>query len=193
MKSVPTLRTARFVLRAFREDDVPALAALHADPDVMRYLRPNGVAEPLPRQAWDYMTLQLGHWLLRGYGKWAMADAATDELIGRVGYFDAPYDWPGLELGWTISRRLWGQGYASEAARLALDWGFETLGNNEIISAIHPQNVRSIRVAERLGEKPVRDYMMAGDIYRIYAISREEWRQRNAHFVVKRGAKFTGQ
>lgn len=180
MKTIPTLRFARFILRAFREDDVPALTDLHADPQVMRYLRPNGVVETRPRQAWDYMATQLGHWLLKGYGKWAMADAVTDGLIGRVGYFDAPYEWPGLELGWTISRQLWGQGYASQAARLALDWGFETLGIDEIISAIHPHNTRSIRVAERLGEIPVRDYMMGGDSYRIYAISREEWRLRTS-------------
>lgn len=177
---IPALTAGRFVLRAFREDDVPALTALHADPEVMRYLRPNGVAEPNPRQAWDYLAQQMGHWLLKGYGKWAMADAATDELIGRVGYFDAPYEWPGLELGWTISRKLWGQGYAGEAAHLALNWGFENLESNEIISAIHPNNERSIRVAERLGEKPVREYTMAGDAYRIYAITREEWRRRSA-------------
>ena len=177
---IPTLTADRFVLRAFREDDVTALAALHADPEVMRYLRPNGAPEPNPRQAWDYMAVQMGHWLLKGYGKWAMADRATDELIGRVGYFDAPYEWPGLELGWTVSRRLWGQGYAGEAARLALDWGFETLETDEIVSAIHPKNERSIRVAERLGEKPVRDYIMAGDAYRIYAITRAEWHRRTA-------------
>lgn len=180
MTTIPTLATARFVLRAFREDDVPALTALHADPEVMRYLRPNGKAEPNPRQAWDFMAIQMGHWALKGYGKWAMADAATDELIGRVGYFDAPYEWPGLELGWTIARRLWGQGYAGEAARLALDWGFRTLDTDEIVSAIDPGNERSIRVAERLGEKLVRDYVMAGDAYRIYAITREEWRRRTA-------------
>jgi RimJ/RimL family protein N-acetyltransferase len=173
--TIPTLTADRFILRAFREDDVPALTALHSDAEVMRYLRPGGVPETSPRKAWDYMAVQMGHWLLKGYGKWAMADARTDELIGRVGYFDAPYEWPGLELGWTISRHLWGQGYAGEAARMALNWGFETLDRDEIISAINPKNAPSIRVAERLGEKPVREYVMGGDTYRIYGITRDEW------------------
>src|SRR6185503_698927 len=107
--NIPMLTADRFVLRAFRESDVPALMALHSDPDVMRYLRPNGEVETRPRQAWGYIAEVMGHWLLKGYGKWALADRESDELIGRVGYFDAPYDWPGLELGWTMARKVWGK------------------------------------------------------------------------------------
>src|SRR5262245_60229804 len=174
--NIPTLSTDRFVLRAFREDDTPALAKLHSDAEVMRYLGPNGEPQPSLAKAWDYMATQMGHWLLKGYGKWALADAKTDELVGRVGYFDAPYEWPGLELGWTISRHLWGKGYASEAARMALDWGFATLDKNEIISMIHPDNERSIRVDERLGEKFVRTWTNQANIsFRIYAMTRDEW------------------
>jgi RimJ/RimL family protein N-acetyltransferase len=176
--NIPTLTADRFVLRAFREDDVPALTALHSDPEVMRYLRPGGEPETRPRQAWEYIAMMMGHWLLKGYGKWAMADRATDRLIGRVGFFDAPHEWPGLELGWTISRELWGKGYATEAARVALDWGFETMDTDEIISAINPANAPSIRVAERLGERYVRDDVMQGAPCRIYAISRDEWHAR---------------
>lgn len=174
-KIIPTLTSDRFVLRGFSEDDVPALTALHSDPDVMRYLRPNGAVETRPRQAWDYIVEMIGHWTLKGYGKWAMADRDSDELIGRVGYFHAPYEWPGLELGWTIARRLWGKGYATEAARLALDWGFETLKTDEIISAIHPDNAASIRVAERLGETYTHDAPLNGHSFRIYTMTRKAW------------------
>ncbi len=176
--NIPTLATDRFVLRAFREDDVPALTVLHSDPEVMRYLRTNGETELRPRQAWDYMAVQMGHWLLKGYGKWVLADRTTDELIGRVGYFDPPYEWPGLELGWTLSRRVWGQGYATEAARLALDWGFETLRTDEIISAINPDNNASIRVAERLGQQYLRDDQLNGAPCRIYGLTRQGWHKR---------------
>lgn len=177
--NIPTLRAGRFVLRAFREDDVPALAALHGDAEVMRYLSATGEPEAGPRKAWEYMAMHMGHWLLKGYGKWALAHARTDELIGRVGYFDMPYEWPGLELGWTVARKFWGQGYATEAARLALDWGFQTLDTNEIISAILPGNARSIAVAERLGERYVRDAAVHGKSCLIYAVTREEWRAHN--------------
>jgi RimJ/RimL family protein N-acetyltransferase len=172
---IPTLATDRFVLRAFRESDVPALTALHSDPEVVRFIRPNGEPETKPGQAWEYMAVQMGHWLLKGYGKWAMADPKTDELIGRVGYFDAPYDWPGLELGWTMARKVWGKGYATEAARLALDWGFANIDADEIISAIIPGNDRSIRVAERLGQKYARMATIHGADCRIYAVTRDEW------------------
>lgn len=176
--NIPTLTADRLVLRAFREDDVPALTALHSDPEVVRFLRPNGAPETNPRQAWEYIAMHMGHWLLKGYGKWAMADPKTDELIGRIGYFHMPYEWPGLELGWTVARRLWGQGYATEAARLALDWGFQNLDTNEIISAVHPDNAPSIRVAERLGERHVRDAAIHGSPCRIYALTRDEWHAR---------------
>jgi RimJ/RimL family protein N-acetyltransferase len=177
---IPTLTTDRFVLREFREDDVPALTALHSDPDVMRYLRPNGEVEPRPRQAWDYITVQMGHWLLKGYGKWALADRESDVLIGRVGYFDAPYEWPGLELGWTLARNVWGKGYATAAARLALDWGFETLPTDEIISAIIYGNAGSVRVAERLGMRHIRDDQLHDARCQIYAIRRQEWPRQRA-------------
>lgn len=58
---------------------------------------------------------------------------------------------------------------------MALDWGFETLDTDEIISAINPANAPSIRVAERLGERYVRDDIMNGAPCRIYAITRDEW------------------
>jgi RimJ/RimL family protein N-acetyltransferase len=173
--AIPTLRTDRIVLRALREDDTPALAKLHSDAEVVRFLGA-GRPEPSLGKAWDYIALHTGHWAMKGCGKWALADAKTDEFIGRVGYIDCPYEWPGLELGWTVAREHWGKGYASEAAAVALDWGFKTLGRNEIISIIHPDNTRSARVAERLGERLVRSWTTPTDVtLGIYAITRDEW------------------
>lgn len=176
--AIPTLATDRVVLRAFREDDAPALAALHGDPEVIRFLSPTGEPEPSLRDAWEYMAMHMGHWLFKGYGKWALVDRATDELIGRVGFYHVPYEWPGLELGWTIARARWGKGYASEAARLARDWAFETLDTDEIISAIHPDNAASIRVAERVGERRLREIRLQGKPCLIYGITRDEWHAR---------------
>jgi len=173
--SIPTLRTDRIVLRALRESDTETLAKLHSDPEVVRFLG-LGIPEPSLGKAWDYIALHTGHWAMKGCGKWALADAKTDELIGRVGYLDCPYEWPGLELGWTVAREHWGKGYASEAARLALDWGFKNLGRNEIISIIHPDNTRSASVAARLGERLVRSWTAPSDVtLGIYAITRDEW------------------
>lgn len=173
---IPTLTTERCVLRAFRESDVPALAALHGDPDVVRFLGVTGEPDAKLSNAWDYVAMHLGHWVLKGYGKWALAERDSDKLIGRVGFWDSPHDWPGLELGWTIAREIWGKGYATEAARSALRWGFENIAQDEIISLIHEGNARSIRVAERLGEKLLRKGTPQNEKHLIYGISREEWR-----------------
>jgi RimJ/RimL family protein N-acetyltransferase len=173
---IPTLIGERFKLRTFRESDVPALTALHSDPEVTRFIRPGGQVETKPAQAWDYMAVQMGHWLLKGYGKWVLADLETDELIGRVGYYNAPYDWPGLELGWTMARSVWGKGLATKSARLALDWGFENIAADEIISAIIEGNERSVRVAERLGMRFARTAVLHGANANIYAMTRDEWR-----------------
>lgn len=172
---IPTLTGDRFVLRGFRESDVPALTALHSDPKVMRYLRPNGEVETRPRQAWNYIAEQMGHWVLKGYAKWALADRDSDVLIGRVGFYNPPYEWPGLELGWTLSPAIWGKGYATTSARLALDWGFENIETDEIISAIIYGNAPSVRVAERLGMRHVRDDELHGARCYIFAMTRKEW------------------
>lgn len=177
--SIPTLVTERCALRAFREDDVPGLAALHGDAEVIRFLSSDGEPNPKLSNAWDYVAMHLGHWALRGYGKWALAERGSDRLIGRVGFWDAPYDWPGLELGWTVSRDMWGKGYATEASRAALAWGFENIAKDEIISLIHRDNARSIRVAERLGERLLRTGSERNENHLIYGISRDEWRRNN--------------
>jgi RimJ/RimL family protein N-acetyltransferase len=178
--TIPTLTAERFVLRGFRESDVHDVAALHGDDEVVHFLSSTGKGDPSLRAAWEYIASQLGHWSMRGYGKWALADRATDKLIGRVGYFDMPYEWPGCELGWTIAREIWGKGYASESARLALDWAFETLDKDEIVSMIHPDNKRSIAVAERLGQKVVRTFDLNVKLHLIYGISRDEWKKARA-------------
>lgn len=98
------------------------------------------------------MAFLLGHWQLGGAGMWAVEHRETREFLGVVG-FAAPADWPGFELAWTLVRRWWGNGYATESARAALAYAFNTLEKNHVISLIHPENRASIRVAERIGEK----------------------------------------
>jgi len=92
----------------------------------------------------------LGHWGLRGFGLWAVEERSTGELVGRVGCW-RPEGWPGLEIGWTLRRASWGRGYATEAARSALDVALEELKQSHVISMIHSENAASIRVARRLG------------------------------------------
>jgi RimJ/RimL family protein N-acetyltransferase len=168
---MPTLDTERLVLRMFRDSDTDAYAEMVADPEVMRFLG----GKPMTREeAWRSMAMVVGHWHLRGYGFWAVEERASGALVGRVGCW-RPEGWPGVEVGWTLRRAYWGRGYATEAARASLDYAFETLNQTRVISLIAPENVASIRVAERLGEVKGDDWEVFGTKVGIYGIDRDAW------------------
>lgn len=169
---ISEIETDRLLLRGFREEDLDAYAAMCADPEVMRYLGGSG---PLTRaEAWRHMAVILGHWPLRGFGMWAAVEKASGALVGRVGPWQ-PEGWPGFEVGWMLGRAWWGRGLAIEAARACLRHAFSAMGRERVISLIHPENRRSIRVAERLGERPEGTFEIAGVRAVIYGISREDF------------------
>jgi RimJ/RimL family protein N-acetyltransferase len=141
------IETDRLILRMFRESDLDAYAEMCGDAEVMKYL---GGATMTRSEAWRSMATVLGHWQLRGFGIWAVVERATGALVGRVGCW-RPEGWPGLELAWTLRRSFWGHGYATEAARAALEVARADLREPHVISMIHSGNEASIRVARRLG------------------------------------------
>lgn len=166
---IPELETERLRLRALRLDDLDAYARMYGDPEVMRFME-NGV--PLDRAAaFRSMALHLGHWQLRGYGQWALEERATGAFVGRAGLWQ-PEGWPGLEVGWILERGAWGNGYATEAGAAAIGYAFEVLEADAVISLIMPENVGSIRVAERLGERYERDVQLLGRSARLYRRAR---------------------
>jgi RimJ/RimL family protein N-acetyltransferase len=147
---VPELRTERLLMRGFRYDDYERWVDVLSSPEVGAGLgKPDGLT---PHEAWLDMAVLSGHWMLRGFGHWALEDRESGELVGRAGLYYPP-DWPGLEVGWTIAREHWGKGYAPEAARAACEYAHDRLGARHILSLIDPANRNSIRVAEKLGEK----------------------------------------
>jgi RimJ/RimL family protein N-acetyltransferase len=161
----PELVTERLVLRGWRDSDLEAYAEMAADPEVMRHL-----GGPMDRAgAWRLMALYAGHWALRGYGNWVVEREGV--TIGRCGLW-RPEGWPGLELGWKLARGAWGHGYATEAARAAMDWAWNELRAPRLISIVDPENTPSARVAERLGMRHVRDEVVNGRPGRIFAIER---------------------
>lgn len=167
---IPELVTERLLLRGLEPSDLDAYAAICADPEVRRYL---GDGRPLERPAaWRELALLIGHWGLRGFGQWAVVQAETGELVGRAGLWQ-PEGWPGLEVGWVLGRPYWGRGFATEAARAALDHAFASLRARRVISLIHPQNERSIRVAARLGERYERAVELSGTLHHLYAIEHD--------------------
>jgi RimJ/RimL family protein N-acetyltransferase len=145
------LETDRLTLRPWIVEDFEALAAMSADPEVMRYVAADG--KPLSRfAAWQGLTSMVGHWALRGFGMFAVIERSSGEFVGRLGPWQ-PEGWPEFEIGWTLRSEHWGKGYATEGAERCVEYAFTELGREHLVSLILPENVRSIRVAERLGER----------------------------------------
>jgi RimJ/RimL family protein N-acetyltransferase len=169
----PTLETERLRLRPFRRSDIDDYAALNADREVLRYL--GGGPEPWDRgRSWRHLAFLMGHWQLGGAGMWALELKETGAFLGVAG-FAAPDGWPGFELAWTLVRRWWRHGYATESARAALDHAFTVWKKERVISLINPENRASIRVAERLGETLQGRHEMGGREYLVYGISRASY------------------
>jgi RimJ/RimL family protein N-acetyltransferase len=166
--AIPTLETERLRLRPFRLSDFDDYAAMCEDPEVARYLLTRLSRE----QSWRHLAFLVGHWKLRGYGMWAVEERETGTFVGRIGFAD-PEGWPGCELAWTLARRWWGRGYATEGARAALAHAFTALDKDRVISLIHPENRASIRVAERLGETLQGHAELLGKEHLVYGIERE--------------------
>jgi RimJ/RimL family protein N-acetyltransferase len=171
----PILDTRRLRLRPFTEADVAVLDSLLQDPEVVRYIGDRRV--PTLQETWRAVAGWLGHWVLRGYGMWAVEERASGAMVGRAGLI-YPADWPGPEVGYMLGRTWWGRGYATEAARAAMDWGFATIGFERLISLIDPANTASIAVAERLGETYDGETDLWGNRVLVYAIDRQTWSAR---------------
>jgi RimJ/RimL family protein N-acetyltransferase len=165
---IDRIKTERLLLRQFRESDLDDYAEMCGDPEVMRYL---GGATLSRMEAWRNMATVVGHWQLRGFGLWAVEELESARLVGRVGCW-RPDGWPGLELAWTLRRSFWGRGYATEAARSALDVAFTCLGQTHVISMIHSENKPSLRVARRLGMRLEGSAELLGNPVVVYGIRR---------------------
>jgi len=150
---IPTLTTRRLILRAPAARDVGPMAAFYQS-DAARF-----VGGPQPEyETWRYLAQVIGHWQLKGFGRWIVTLKDDDTAIGLIGLHE-PLDWPEPEVAWI----LWGgngQGYATEAAQAARSYAYDTLGLSTLISCIDDGNPASMAVATRLGaQRDADDYM----------------------------------
>ena len=179
MSGSPVLETERLILRVPQRSDFEAWVALHADAEVMRFL--GGVQGP--ELTWRSVCAMTGAWTIEGFSMFSIIEKSTGNWIGRLGPW-RPHGWPGTEIGWALTRSAWGNGYATEGAAAAMDYAVDQLGWTEIIHTILPENEASIRVAERLGSRYLRQAPtpppFEGMLWDVYGQSADEWRNRRS-------------
>ena len=168
---MPVLETPRLWLRQFQLEDLDALATILSDPETMRYYPMSfdraGVADWIQRNRTRYAN--------DGYGLWAMILKSTCELIGDCGLVRQSVDGADeIEIGYHVRRDLWGQGFATEAARACRNFGFANLEADRLISLIRPENLASRRVAEKNGMTIWKETIRANLLHYVYAIQRDQ-------------------
>lgn len=169
----PEVVTERLRLRAFGPADFEPFAAQMADPEVAGFV--GGVQSR--EDAWRTLAMFAGGWALSGFGIWAVERLSDGAFLGRCGLWE-PEGWPMIEVGWLLGREAWGHGYATEAGRAALEWGFSTLpGVTRIGSVIEPSNARSAAVAQRLGMAPRREVTVRDHACTLWTVERETFAQ----------------
>jgi RimJ/RimL family protein N-acetyltransferase len=163
------IETERLVLHPIGPADIDEFVALHANPEVTHFVRSLNRS-----QAEERLELAEREWVQRRHGMFAIRERASGRFLGRAGLKYWP-QFDETEVGWMLHRDAWGHGYATEAARACIDWGFAQLTLPYLTAMIQPENVRSVRVAERLGLTPLRTDVLLGDEVVVYALRREEW------------------
>ncbi|HZZ36240.1 MAG TPA: GNAT family N-acetyltransferase [Caulobacteraceae bacterium] len=176
------IATDRLILRQWTEADRAPFAAMHADPEVM-----HDFPAPLTRMESDAkLDRYMRHIAELSFGKWAVERRDDGAFLGYVGVatiFPELPVYPGLEIGWRLTRAAWGAGYASEAARASLIDAFTKSDAPEVLSFAMASNARSVAVMHRLGLKrdAARDYVHPNGVsgpFVVYAAEGSKWRRR---------------
>ena len=140
------LETDRLILRGWTDDDLDPYARIVADPEVMKFIGDGRVQGR--DQAEKFIQAMRAYEQGRGWHLWAVERKADGQLLGYCGYGLLDDQ---LDFGWRLGREFWGQGYGTEAARAALDYGVAAYGFTEIRSVAYAENRASIRIMEKLG------------------------------------------
>ncbi len=164
-EKIPVVEAGRLKLRGHSLDDLSDCAAMWADPEVTRYIGGRPFTE---EEVWTKLLRYVGHWSLMGFGYWAIEERATGRYVGELGFANfkrdiAPPIGDAPELGWALASHAHGKGYATEAVLAAVSWGDAHFGARRTICLVHPENLRSIRVAEKCGYRECRRTTYKGE------------------------------
>jgi RimJ/RimL family protein N-acetyltransferase len=168
------IQTDRLVLRPFRDDDVQALHAIWAHPEVGPWI---GGAHADVVESVEELAEHLRHQARHGFGFWAVEERSSGQLVGEVGLMLLEGRGPEVEIGWCIARDAWSRGYAHEAATRWLEAGFGDLGLDRIVAVVLPANRRSRGLCTRLGMRESGTRQAYGQDHVLYEIGDEDFRR----------------
>lgn len=160
----PRIESDRLILRQFREGDWRGMHAHYSDPECTRHTLGRVLSEG---ESWRLTATLAGHWLLRGYGPYALEEKASGALVGAAGLW-YPVDFPEREIKWALLPAFQGRGYASEAARAVQEMASGVYPGQPPISFIHRDNGASIRVALAVGARLENEVDFRGGRFQIY-------------------------
>ena len=146
------LVTERLLLRRWKPSDLEPYAEMCRDPEVMRYT--GGGDTRTSEQCARGIEAMERHWDEKGFGLFALELRESGQFIGYTGLSEPdflPEIMPAVEIGWRLTRRHWGKGYATEAARAVIQFGFHTLELPSIVSIFQDRNMASRAIAEKIG------------------------------------------
>lgn len=144
--TIPTLTTKRLVLRAPEAADFPVYRDFFGDAEASHFYGGPMEAD----RAWRVLATDLGHWALRGYGRWSIVEQASGAMVGGCGLW-WPEAYPRSELTWWIIPSARRNGYALEASRAAVRFGYDTLGWELVETHMNDENVAARLLAQKLG------------------------------------------
>ena len=148
------IETERLILREIDlEADIEPWTEMMSDEDTVRYIGGKTMDRMM---SWRAMVMMIGHQKVRGYGFMSVVEKATGQWVGRIGPW-YPEGWEEPEIGWTLHRKFTGKGYAKEAGAACVDYVFNTLGWTQTIHVIAHGNIASIKTAEAVGSRYLRE------------------------------------
>jgi len=162
------IETDRLLVRKFTEDDAPLLYDLNLDPEVIRYTHDPLTDVEEARKVLEEVILP--QYILYDHGRWAVHLRSGLEFIGWCGlkYLTESNE---VDLGYRFKKNFWGNGYATEAARACIKYGFAMLNLGRIVGRALPANLASIKVLEKCGMEYHHDEMMHGYLHKTYQVT----------------------
>ena len=177
-----TVETTRLILRPFASDDLDGLAAINRDPQVIRFIG-DGTPQSKEKTA-TRLNGYLEHGRRHAFGFWTAVEKTTRDMVGFCGlqFLENTAE---VEVGYRLARRVWGMGLATEAAVASLRYGFYELKLDRIVAVVHPENVASQRVVEKIGLTYEKDAHYYGMNLKYYAIVREAYAPDGSFYLCK--------